>query len=591
MADQTILHYQILQKLGAGGMGEVYKALDTRLNRFVAVKALSRESSGDPERRRRFLQEAQAASSLNHPNIVTIYDIFPLDGREFMVMEYVSGKTLADLIPAAGMDIGTVLQSAVQIASALEAAHAAGIVHRDLKPGNVMISDAGLVKILDFGLAKLGGLSAAVSLNDETQTLATAPLTVEGSILGTVSYMSPEQAQGKPVDARSDIFSFGLLLYEMVTGRKAFFADSAISTLSAILRDEPKPVTEIVPGAPAELVNVIHKAIRKEPGERWQSMAEPQPKLAALKLKLDSGVLFTQAPPLTKPARRRGRRVIGLLAPTLLAAFIAGRSWLDHQNSRAPRTESTSSTPVSAPASQPAPPLATIPTAPETVLNNDTVIAMAKAKVPATVIIGQVRSSKTSFDLSAEAVIRLSQNGVPVQVIEAMRNPAVPPAMAPSAPAIPPPVPPAPADSAPPESAVVQPGVRVTGGVPFEIALLEDVPADPQPGIPLRFETVKDVRSSGAVVIAKGALVTGEIVAGTRKKFLGRSSRPSYRLFDVAAVDGSKLKVRATPGRNPEKKDRPLDALDHLRPKDLAATAGSRFLAYFDGDQIVKPQR
>src|SRR5580658_9635648 len=220
MVGRTILQYQFLEKLGAGGMGEIFKAQDTRLNRFVAIKVLTSAATGDPDRRRRFIQEAQAASALNHPNIITIHDIVSDGGTDFMVMEFISGKTLVDLIPKGGLRVSQVLKYSVQMADALQAAHNAGIVHRDLKPANVMVTDSGLVKVLDFGLAKLAdrGPLTLSGPNDPTQTIADAPLTVEGSIIGTVSYMSPEQAQGKKVDTRSDIFSFGVVLYEMVTG-------------------------------------------------------------------------------------------------------------------------------------------------------------------------------------------------------------------------------------------------------------------------------------------------------------------------------------------------------------------------------------
>src|SRR5678815_1718283 len=229
MVGKTVHHYQFLEKLGAGGMGEIWKAQDTRLNRIVAVKVLTSASAGDPERRRRFIQEAQAASALNHPNIITIHDIISEGDAEFMVMEFVQGKTLIDLIPKGGLRVPQVLKYAVQMTDALQVAHSAHIVHRDLKPGNVMVTETGLVKVLDFGLAKLTDRSplsqTSVGVSDATQTIAEAPLTVEGSILGTVSYMSPEQAQGKKIDARSDIFSFAVVLYEMVTGTRAFSGD------------------------------------------------------------------------------------------------------------------------------------------------------------------------------------------------------------------------------------------------------------------------------------------------------------------------------------------------------------------------------
>jgi eukaryotic-like serine/threonine-protein kinase len=216
---KTISHYRILEKLGEGGMGVVYKARDTHLDRFVAIKVLPAEKVADPERKQRFVQEAKAASSLNHPNIITIYDIGQAEGVDFISMECVTGKTLDQLIPRHGMRLNEALKCAVQIADALARAHSASIVHRDLKPGNIMVDEHGLVKVLDFGLAKLTE-TPPTGEDDPTHTFR--PTTGEGKIVGTVAYMSPEQAEGKKVDARSDIFSFGSVLYEMVTGEKAF---------------------------------------------------------------------------------------------------------------------------------------------------------------------------------------------------------------------------------------------------------------------------------------------------------------------------------------------------------------------------------
>src|SRR5450432_2288827 len=314
MVGKTISHYEVVEKLGAGGMGDIYKALDRRLNRSVAIKVLSTASTGDPERRRRFIQEAQAASGLNHPNIITIYDIVSQEDTEFMVMEFVAGRTLADLIPAGGLGAAKTLKYGVQIADALQTAHAAGIVHRDLKPGNLMVTGTGLVKILDYGLAKITFPESlnAESLTDATRTLGGAPLTVEGSIIGTVSYMSPEQAQGKRVDPRSDIFSFGVVLYEMITGVKAFSSDSTISTLSALLRDEPKPLNQMVPGVPAELEQIVYRALRKDPGERWQKIDYMHAALAELKQRSDSGVFMPSAvmapPPPPAPPAPTGKK-------------------------------------------------------------------------------------------------------------------------------------------------------------------------------------------------------------------------------------------------------------------------------------------
>ncbi|MGH9593308.1 MAG: serine/threonine-protein kinase, partial [Bryobacteraceae bacterium] len=274
MVGKNLQQYQFLEQLGAGGMGEIYKARDTRLNRFVAIKVLTSASAGDPERRRRFIHEAQAASALNHPNIITIHDIITADNSDHLVMEFVQGQTLADLIPKGGLRVPQVLKCAVQLTDALSAAHLAGSIHRDLKPGNVMVTDSGLVKILDFGLAKLADPNPVSRLSadpDATQAIADAPLTVEGSIIGTVSYMSPEQAQGKKVDPRSDIFSLGVVLYEMVTGVRAFGGDSALGTLSSILRDEARSISEIAPDVPPPLAQAITRCLRKNPDDRFQT--------------------------------------------------------------------------------------------------------------------------------------------------------------------------------------------------------------------------------------------------------------------------------------------------------------------------------
>src|SRR5439155_10486995 len=266
---QTISHYRVLEKLGSGGMGVVYKARDTRLDRFVALKFLPAAKMTDPERKRRFVQEARAASALNHPNIITIHDIDQADGADFIAMEFVPGKALDRLIPRKGLRLNEALQYAIQVADALAAAHAAGIVHRDVKPGNLMVNEHGCVKVLDFGLAKLieqGGPSEFA----RTETIAEAPKTDQGMIVGTVSYMSPEQAEGKKLDARTDIFSFGAVLYEIITGRRAFVGDSMASILSAILRGEPKPASEIAQGLPREIDRILTRCLQKDPNRRYQ---------------------------------------------------------------------------------------------------------------------------------------------------------------------------------------------------------------------------------------------------------------------------------------------------------------------------------
>ena len=301
MIGKTISHYRILEKLGEGGMGVVYKARDTRLDRFVAIKVLPAEKVADPERKQRFVEEAKAASSLNHPNIITIYDIGQAEGVDFISMECVDGKTLDRLIPRRGMRLNEALKCAVQIADALARAHAVGIVHRDLKPGNIMVNERGLVKVLDFGLAKL---TESTPAGEDESTRTMRPTTGEGKIVGTIAYMSPEQAQGKKVDARSDIFSFGSVLYEMVTGGQAFHGDTKASTLAAILKDNPRPASQLVDGLPKEVERLISRCLRKEVDQRSQHMDDVKIALEELKDESDSGVLGMAAVSKPKPRRR-----------------------------------------------------------------------------------------------------------------------------------------------------------------------------------------------------------------------------------------------------------------------------------------------
>src|SRR5580658_5435725 len=255
MIGKTLRSYRIQSRLGAGGMGVVYKAIDSHLDRTVAIKVLG-ASAASPDHEKRFVQEAKSASSLNHANIVTIYDIDTqeVDGApvRYIAMEYVAGATLDQLIGRKGLRVRTALKYAAQIADALATAHAAGIVHRDLKPSNLIVTPQGVVKVLDFGLAKLNEEAEADAFA-ETVHGEGVPLTEEGTILGTVAYMSPEQAEGKKVDARSDIFSFGSVFYEMVTGQRAFTGGSKLASLSAVLHKEPQPPSQTVADLPPEL--------------------------------------------------------------------------------------------------------------------------------------------------------------------------------------------------------------------------------------------------------------------------------------------------------------------------------------------------
>ncbi|MBP1597260.1 MAG: serine/threonine protein kinase [Acidobacteria bacterium] len=263
MIGKVLGHYRVVEKLGAGGMGVVYKARDTHLDRFVALMILPPERIADAERKRRFVQEAKAASALNHPNIIHVYDIAEADGIEFIAMEYVQGKTLERFVGVKGLGINEALGYAVQIADGLAKVNAAGIVHRDLKPANIMVNEDGGVKILDFGLAKLMERGEASPSASTKTTAAGEELNTErGVVVGTLAYMSPEQAQGKTVDARSDVFSFGSVLYEMLTGRRAFQGESKAMTLASILEKEPQPISEIVAGAPPEVERVLARCLR-----------------------------------------------------------------------------------------------------------------------------------------------------------------------------------------------------------------------------------------------------------------------------------------------------------------------------------------
>lgn len=301
-------------------MGAVYRARDTRLGRLVAIKMLRPEVASDPERKRRLLQEARAASSLNHPNIVTVHEIDSEEDADFIVMEYVPGRSLDHVLAGKPLALGEALSYAVQIASALAAAHEAGIVHRDLKPGNILVSEDGRVKILDFGLAKLTEPQWAGPAASTDCWQAAAPQTEAGVILGTVAYMSPEQAEGHPVDARSDLFSFGAVLYEMLTGTRPFVGESRASTLAAIVHSEPKAVSHLSPVVPREVERLVHRCLRKQPERRVQTAADLKLALEELKEESDSGQLLS-APRAAAAPRRRLRRP--LFAAIVVLAAIA----------------------------------------------------------------------------------------------------------------------------------------------------------------------------------------------------------------------------------------------------------------------------
>src|SRR6266540_1658078 len=315
--------YEIVSPIGAGGMGEVYRVRDTRLGREVALKVLPAEFSGDPERLQRFEQEARAASALNHPNIVVVHDVGRVDSVFYLAMELVEGTALRDLIVTGALPIKRILPLATQIADGLARAHAAGIVHRDLKPENVMVTEDGFVKILDFGLAKLVLLSAEKMASAPTAAFG-APRTESGVILGTVGYMSPEQAAGRPVDHRSDQFSLGAILYEMATGQRAFRGGSAAETLAAIIQREPEPVGVLRPEVPAPLSWVIERCLAKAPAERYESTRDLARDLANLRDRASSASMAGAAGGLTPP--RLARTTVPWVVVTSLALLTA--AWI-----------------------------------------------------------------------------------------------------------------------------------------------------------------------------------------------------------------------------------------------------------------------
>ena len=584
------LHYRVLEKLGAGGMGEIYKAEDTRLKRIVAVKALSPRLSAEPERRKRFFQEARAASALNHPNIITLYDIISDDDTQCIVMEYVAGKTLRDVIPTGGLRAPQALQYAIQMAGALAAAHTAGIIHRDLKPSNVMITPSGLVKILDFGLAKW--IDPALSGQPGEQATVDQALTTEGSIVGTVSYMSPEQALGKRVDTRSDIFSFGCVMYEMVTGRRAFEGSSGISTLSSILRDDVRPIAEIVPDVPPALDQIILRCLPKEADARWQSMKEIEGRLTALHRQLDAsgrypvpmaaGDLSTEAHPVavapaapvpppapaaspnvmpsaTAPVQPRDRSsksvavAWGVLGVVLIACAAVGGWWLwKGQQQAAPQSVARVTPPEPAPQARPSP-LGT--PAPEAA-PPEAAPASPPPEPAATVPVPTSKSSiaKKPAPKSSESGKALSAPPPAPKSVGGPENAPPPPQTVAEQP--PPPKPASP--------------VTVSDALPFLMLLAEDVPAGVEQGKALRFIVADNVRVGDHVIIAKGAPVIGMIAreAG-KKKFLGLGGgKATFELQQVDAVDGKKLNVRATSGRPADgPATRPLDTGKGSKPK------------------------
>ncbi|HTV64339.1 MAG TPA: protein kinase [Bryocella sp.] len=323
--------YEIVAPLGAGGMGEVYRARDTRLDRTVAIKILPSHLSNDPEAKQRFDREARAISSLNHPNICTLHDVGHQDGTDYLVMEYLEGQTLADRLTKGPLPIDQVLRYAADICDGLEKAHRAGMVHRDLKPGNIMLTKTG-AKLLDFGLAKVATANVVVAAGmtaSASTPPASHPLTAQGTVVGTFQYLSPEQIEGHPADARSDIFALGAVLYEMVTGRRAFEGKTATSAMAAVLEREPPPISSIQPLTPIALERLIRTCLEKDPDERWQTAHDVKLQLRQI---IEGGSQASAAVPVI-PARNRAMPVAWIVAAAL-AAIAAVTLFLLYQASQ-----------------------------------------------------------------------------------------------------------------------------------------------------------------------------------------------------------------------------------------------------------------
>jgi serine/threonine protein kinase len=318
--------YEILSSIGAGGMGEVYRARDTRLNRIVAIKVLPTHLADRPELRERFEREARTIASLNHPHICTLHDIGKQDGIDFLVMEYLEGETLAQRLQRGALPLEQVLQYAMEISDALDKAHRKGVTHRDLKPGNIMLTKSG-TKLLDFGLAKLKQEAAPANVSLSDLPTENDPLTAQGTMLGTLQYMAPEQVEGKEVDARTDIFAFGAVVYETATGKRAFDGKTQASLIAKILETDPPPISSLQPMTPSALDRVVKRCLAKDRDDRWQTARDLE---VELKWIAEGGSQATLTPtPVTKGFRSPGRRALILSSGTLLfgAAIASLASW------------------------------------------------------------------------------------------------------------------------------------------------------------------------------------------------------------------------------------------------------------------------
>jgi predicted Ser/Thr protein kinase len=598
--------YKVVSLIGSGGMGDVYHARDTRLGREVALKVLPPERVADPERRQRFLQEAQAASILNHPNIVSIFDIGSQDGFDYIAMEYVDGETLDHLIPKGGMRLEEALRIAIPISDALAQAHAAGIIHRDLKPGNVMVARDGRVKLVDFGLAKLA-LRLGTGEDDATRTaLSSGTHTVEGRILGTVSYMSPEQAEGKKVDARSDIFSFGTLLYEMLTGERAFRGESTLSTLSAILTLEPRPLRSLAPSIPPEVERVIARCLRKDPEKRWQSMSDIRIALAELKEETETGSRIDGVRP--RPARAAGigarwSMLAGAVAG--LALVLTGAWWLTRGTGAetaldAPAVDGGSGVPgEGSPATgtaAPAAPGLSPPAGAPPGAGSGTGLA-AGSQAPAPVAEAPPTPSQPQLGAGAAPVPGTPSSSTPAKPPAKPRD--RPAALPPGDSTLPAPTPPAPPPPVEPARVVLPEGARIV------VTLASEVRSSAvKPGDRVALLVGEDVLVDGTVLVRRGTPATGEILDVQRRNVFGGGGRLVMTVLWTTAVDGQEVRLRPVPTRGggkkaegislvPEKASK-ADAADKADKaargedkREIVATAGSSFNAWVDSSKEI----
>lgn len=571
MIGRVVGQYEIVDRLGSGGMGEVFKAKDRKLNRLVAMKVLPIHSRQDEERRQRFLQEARAASALNHPNIITVHDVVSDDAADYLVLELVNGKTLSELIPKGGLRSIEALRYAVQIAGALSAAHSAGILHRDLKPGNVMVNEHGMAKLLDFGLAKMidGPLREDAA---NTETVAQGPRTTAGTILGTASYMSPEQIEGNPLDARSDVFSFGLVLYEMLTGERAFTGNSTITTLTAVLRDQPKSISGLASEVPPQFEQIVERCLQKDAAQRWQTMQDLHAALNGLKGDLETGriapsgrfqaVAAAAATNPSSPSRKMA--LYGGIGATAVFLFALGAAVVWMRSGPASRPPQLPPQQQSSQATEPA------------AQSADSV--RPAAETPAPPLMPAVPTASPRPKPVERRIVISGLTPEPAQ--------SAPQALQTSQPA---PAPPQAAHSTVPQFLTL----TIPDGSRLRMQLASDLPASAKPGDVVRLTVAEDLYVGGTPVVARGASVSAVLGEAGRRLIFGRSSKVPILLDVVRAVDGSSVKLRGSLKVQGGDKTRQIQIQPASGGKDTTPllSTGTAVDAFIDGTSDVKVTR